>query len=102
MDRHFCPKDSTSEDHKAAFLTCPPTVCSDPEMRKLLESKPLVTSMGGKKLLETPDPIFSKDQVSFKEMPLFAFTQHHAKLSLANIAAMSQVCLGVMITLLEF
>ena len=40
-DRYFCP--STSEDHKESFLSCP-SVCADPKMRKLLESKPRVNS----------------------------------------------------------
>ena len=46
-DRYFCPSSSTSEDHKESFLSCPPSVCADPKMRKLLESKPLVKSLPG-------------------------------------------------------
>ena len=66
-------------------------------MRKLLESKPLIKSLpGGKNILELPDPLFSnKKQVPFKETPLFAVTQHQAKLSLGNTATMSQVYGGI-------
>ena len=39
--------------------------------------------------------MFEKDQVSFNETPLFAVTEHQAKLSLGNTAAMSQVCSGI-------
>ena len=48
-DRHFCPKDSLSEDHKSSFLTCPPSVCLDSKMRQLLESKPLVSNHGARR-----------------------------------------------------
>ena len=91
----FCPS-STSENHKESFLSCPPSVCVDLKMRKLLESKPLVKLFPrGKKILDLPDPVFTKKHVPFKETPLFTVTQHQAKLSLGNTAAMSQVCGGV-------
>ena len=57
-----------------------------------MESKPLVRSIKNKKILELPSPVFEDKEVSFKEYPLFSITEHHAKLSLGNTAAMSQVC----------
>ena len=84
-DRHFCPSASTSEDHKESFLSCPPSVCADSKMRKHLESKPLVKSLPrGKKILELPDPVFTKKPVSFKETPLSTVTQLQAKLPLSQ------------------
>ena len=91
-DRYFCP---TSKDHKESFLSCPPSVCVDPKMRKLLESKPLDKSLPGGKILELPDPVFTKKHVPFKDPPLFTVTQHQAKVSLGNTAAMSQMCAGI-------
>ena len=92
MDRHFCPSASTSEDHKESFLTYPPSICADPKMKDLLKSKPLVGFLGGRKLLDFPDPLFEKNHTPFKEIPLFAITQHQANLSLCNTASMSQLC----------
>ena len=60
-----------SVDTKASLLTCSPSVCLDSKMRLILESKPLVSSQGGKKVLDIPDPMFNQDKVSFKEMPVF-------------------------------
>ena len=37
-------------------------------------------------------PFFKAKQIPFKEIPLFAITEHHAKLSLEILATMSQVC----------
>ena len=45
--------------------------------------------------MDLPTPFFKAKQIPFKEIPLFAITEHHAKLSLANLAAMSQVCKGI-------
>ena len=88
-DRFFCPNQGSSDDTKESFLSCPPASCADPRFKKLLESKPLVKGIvGGKKSLELTDPVFEQDQVTFKEIPLFAVTEHQAKLSLGNIAAM--------------
>ena len=42
---------------------------------------------GGKKALELSDPVFEKNQVTFKEIPLFAITEHQAKLSLGNYSS---------------
>ena len=95
-DRHFCPSVSTAEDLKESFLTCPPSVCVDPNMKALLESKPLVKSIsGGRKRLELPAAMFTDKNIHFKETPLFAVTQHQSKLSLGNTAAMAQVCGGI-------
>ena len=89
-DRFFTPneKDETKEDS----LTCPPAACADLKFKKPLESKLLGKSItGGKKYLDLPVPFYD-NRISFKEIPLFAITEHHAKLSLGNLAAMSQVC----------
>ena len=95
-DRFFCPSQGSSDDSKESFLTSPPASCADPKFKKLLESKLLVRGIsGGKKALELSDPVFEKNQVTFKEIPLFAITEHQAKLSLGNLAAMSQVCSGI-------
>ena len=88
-DRFFTPNEKDDET-KEAFLTCPPSSCADPKFRKLLESKPLVKSItGSKKYLDLPLSFFDEKRISFKEVPLFAITEHHAKLSLGNLAAMS-------------
>ena len=47
-DRHFTPSTPSSEDIRERFLTCPPSVCSDPALKALLESKPLTRSVSGK------------------------------------------------------
>ena len=52
-DRFFCPSQGSSDDSKESFLTCPPASCSDPQLKMLLDSKPLVKGIaGGKKALE--------------------------------------------------
>merc|ERR1712121_145388 len=57
---------------------------------------PLVKNEVGKnKVWDLPHPFFKKSQVNFKEVPLFAIMENHAKLCLGNLAAMSQVCLGI-------
>ena len=61
----------------------------------LMESKPLVRTIKNKKVLELPSPVFEDKEVSFKDYPLFSITEHHAKFSIGNIAAMSQVCKGI-------
>ena len=94
-DRYFLPKEPMDEDSKANFLTAPPSICVDPKLKDLLESRPLVRNQEGKKCLFLPDPIFESDKVSFKEMPLFAISQHHAKLAFANTASMAQVQVGM-------
>ena len=45
--------------------------------------------------MDLPTPFFKKSQIPFKEIPLFAITENHAKLCLGNLAAMSQVCSGI-------
>ena len=94
-DRHFTPSSTSSEDIRERFLTCPPAVCSDPSLKVLLESKPLVKSVQGKKELELPGRMFSRNLVKFKETPLFAITQHQSKLAFGNTAAMAQLCGGM-------
>ena len=95
-DRHFLPSVSSSEDTKEHFLTCPPAVCVDPDLKALFDSKPLVKSVQGKQRLELPGNMFANDHVTFKETPLFAITQHQAKLALRNNAAIAQLCSGMM------
>ena len=58
-DRHFTPSVSSSEDTRERFLTCPPAVCADPELKVLLDSKPLVKAVQGKKNLELPGNVCS-------------------------------------------
>ena len=94
-DRHFTPSTPSSEDIRERFLTCPPSVCSDPALKALLESKPLTRSVSGKKQLALPGRMFNKTHVNFKETPLFAITQHQSKLALGNTAAMAQLCSGM-------
>ena len=100
-DRNFNPKDKSSclvyEDSKGRpKLTCPPSECASDKFRELLESDPLVRSeTGNKKVLDLPIPFFKKPQIAFSEIPLFAITENHAKMCLANLAAMAQVCKGI-------
>ena len=100
-DRNFNPKDKANRSgHEEAKgrpkLTCPPSECSSSKYRELLESEPLVKSeVGNKKILDLPIPFFKKSQIPFKEIPLFAITENHAKLCLTNLAAMLQVCTGI-------
>ena len=95
-DRHFIPAPSTSEDTKEHFLTGPPAVCADSDLKALLDSKPLVKTVQGKQKLELPGNMFAVDHVNFKETPLFAITQHQAKLALRNNMAVAQLCSGMM------
>ena len=94
-DRFFTPNEKDDET-KEAFLTCPPAACVDQKIRKLLESKPFVKSIiGSKKYLDLPLPFFDEKRITFKEVPLFAITEQHAKLSLGNLTAMSQLYTGI-------
>ena len=45
--------------------------------------------------MDLPIPFFKKPQIAFREIPLFAIMENHAKMCLANLAAMSQVCKGI-------
>ena len=100
-DRNFNPKDKASrsafeESKGRPKLTCPPSQCASEKYRDLLELDPLVKSeAGNKKVLGLPFPFFKKPQIAFSEIPLFAITEHHAKLCIANLAAMAQVCKGI-------
>ena len=40
-------------------------------------------------------PFFKKPNIAFSEIPLFAITDHHAKMCLANLAAMAQISKGI-------
>ena len=81
-DRFFTPNEKNNESKGRTKLTCPQSECADPKYRSLLESDPLVKSeAGGKKYLDLPTPFFKAKQIPFKEIPLFAITEHHAKLS---------------------
>ena len=63
---------------------------------ELLEYDPLVRSeAGNRKLLDLIIPFLKKSQIPFREIALFAITENHAKMCLANLAAMSQVCKGI-------
>ena len=46
-------------------------------------------------MLDLPQPFYKSSQVTFKEVPLFAIMENHAKLCMGNLAAMSQLCLGI-------
>ena len=79
-------------------LTCPPSLCANEKYKDLLESDPLVKSdSGNKKVLDLTAsfPFFKKPNIAFSEIPLFAITDHHAKLCLGNLAAMAQVSKGM-------
>ena len=100
-DRNFNPKEKSNrfgfeEARGRPKLTCPPSVCSSSKYRDFLESEPLVKSDAGKKqVLELPTPFFQDSHIPFKEIPLFAVTENHAKLCLGNLVALSQMCTGI-------
>ena len=69
-DRFFVPKEPEDEDSSPNYLTAPPSICVEPKLKALLESKPLVRNHDGKKCLFLPDPMFEADSVFFTDASL--------------------------------
>ena len=91
-DRYLLPNKGSSEEEKEYFLSCPPASCADLTAKEFLESKPLVKSVSTKKVLDLKvPPIFTPSEAKFKDFPLFSVTDHHARRSLGNNLALSQV-----------
>ena len=88
----FIPSVSSSEDTKEHFLTCPPAVCVDSDLKPCLILNLWSSQFRVKQRLDLPSNMFANVHVTFKETPLFASTQHQAMLAFRNYAAIAQLC----------
>ena len=102
-DRFFNPNDRNArsadeEAGKRPKRTSPPAKYANNKYKDLLGSDPLVKSESGtKKVLDVSASFlfFKKTSITFSETPLFAVTDHHSKMCLANLAAMAQIAKGI-------